>query len=183
MDVFPIVNTFIHYSVHRDTRRCRSCPPELQVHLSISEAVEAPSSRTRPRRKRRRARPGDDEALSEYRHVAICENWRLLAQRIKIQYRREVLGEARTWIIAFKAAQLVPKLVEAVPHYLFKQIANCLDLWHGEFLLLIGAGTLMLRGNEMEIWAPDTQRTKRQLDLLAYTKLFKTFVERREFVL
>ena len=35
----------------------------------------------------------------------------------------------------------------------------------------------------MEIWAPDTQRTKRQLDLLAYTKLFKTFVERREFVL
>ena len=73
--------------------------------------------------------------------------------------------------------------VDAVPHYLFKQIANCLDLWHGEFLLLIGAGTLMLRGNEMEIWAPDTQRSKRQQDLVAYAKLFQGFVERREFVL
>ena len=69
----------------------------------------------------------------------------------------EVWGEARTCIIGFKAAQRVPKKVDAVPHHLFKQIANCLDLWHGEFLLLIGAGTLMLRGNEMEIWAPDTQ--------------------------
>ena len=168
---FPVLNTFIHYSVSRQTRRCRSSPPEVQVHLAISEAVAAANSRTPRRRRRRRARAsGDDQTLSEFRHLAICENWRLLAQRAAVQYRREVWGEARTWIIAFKAAQRVPKKVDAVPHYLFKQIANCLDLWHGEFLLLIGAGTLMLRGNEMEIWAPDTQRSKRQLDLLAYTK-------------
>ena len=181
---FPVLNTFIHYSVTRQTRRCRSSPPEVQVHLAIREAIASANSRTPRRRRRRRAGArGDDQTLSEFRHLAICENWRLLAQRAAIQYRREVWGEARTWIIAFKAAQRVPKKVDAVPHHLFKQIANCLDLWHGEFLLLIGAGTLMLRGNEMEIWAPDTQRSKRQQDLVAYAKLFKGFVERREFVL
>ena len=79
--------------------------------------------------------------------------------------------------------QRVPKLVEVVPHHLFKHIANCLDLWNGEFMLLVGSGTLRLRDTLMEIWAPDIQRTKRQSDLLQYAKLFKTFVERREFVL
>ena len=180
---FPVLNTFIHYSVTRQTRRCRSSPPEVQVHLAISEAVAATSTRTRTRRRRRRQPERDDQTLSEFRHLAICENWRLLAQKTVIQYRREVWGEARIWIIAFKAAQRLPKKVDAVPHQLFKHIANCLDLWHGEFILLLGAGTLRMRDKEMEIWAPDTQRTKRQEDLVAYAKLFKGFVERREFAL
>ena len=120
-----VLNTFIHYSVTRQTRRCRSSPPELQVHLAICEAVASANSRTPRRRRRRRAGArGDDQTLSEFRHLAICENWRLLAQRAAIQYRREVWGEARTWIIACKAVQRVPTLVEVVPHHLFKHIAN-----------------------------------------------------------
>ena len=88
---FPVLNTFIHYSVTRQTRRCRSSPPEVQVHLALPEAVAPANSRTpRRRRRRRAAATGDDQTLSEYRHLAICENWRLLAQRAAIQYRREV---------------------------------------------------------------------------------------------
>ena len=181
---YPVVNTFIHYPLARQTRRCRSSPPEVQVHLAISQAIAVANSRTPRRRRRRRALArGDDQTLSEFRHLTICENWRHLAQMMKTQYRREVWEETRTWIIAFKAAQRLPQKVDAVPHQLFKQIANCLDLWHGEFILLLGAGTLRMRDKEMEIWAPDTQRTKRQEDLVAYAKLFKGFVERREFVL
>ena len=148
MDFFPVVNTFIHYSVNCQTRRCRSRPPEFHVQVVINEAFAVANSRT-PRRRRRRgaAATRDDQTLSEFRHLAICENWRLLAQRATVQYRREVWGEARTWIIAFKAAQRLPQKVDSVPHHLFKQIANCLDLWHGEFLLLLGAGTLRLRDN------------------------------------
>ena len=76
----------------------------------------------------------------------------MLAQKLANSFRREVLGETRNLIICIKAAQRVPKVVDAVPHHLFKEIANCLDLHHGEFMLLIGSGTLMLRDNQMEIW-------------------------------
>ena len=128
---YPVVNTFIHYPLARQTRRCRSSPPEVQVHLAISQAIAVANSRTPRRRRRRRALArGDDQTLSEFRHLTICENWRHLAQMMKTQYRREVWEETRTWIIAFKAAQRLPQKVDSVPHQLLKQIANCLDLWH-----------------------------------------------------
>ena len=107
----------------------------------------------------------------------------MLAKQLANNFRREVLGETRNLMICIKAAHRVPKCVDAVPHHLFKEIANCLDLYHGEFMLLIGSGTLMLRDNQMEIWAPDSQRSKRQQDLLAYAKLFRRFALNGEFVL
>ena len=152
---YPVLNTFIHYSVNRQTRRCRSSPPELQVHLSISEAVEAPSSRTRPRRKRRRARPGDDQALSEFRSLAIFEKWLMLAKKLANNYRKELWVVASDAVRALKDFSCLPKMQEAIPTELFMHTANALAMSEASFAMLCCAGVLRRHADAIEIWAPD----------------------------
>ena len=83
MDVFPVVNTFIHYSVTRQTRRCRSAPAEIHVNLAIAEAIAVANSRKRKRRRRRLQPERDDQAtISEFRAVANSEKWHMLAQKL-----------------------------------------------------------------------------------------------------
>jgi len=152
---YPVLNTFIHYSVTRQTRRCRSSPPELQVHLSISEAVDAPSSRTRPRRKRRRARPGDDQALSEFRSLAIFEKWILIAQKLANNYRKELWVVASDAVRALKDLSCLPKMQEAIPTELFMHTANSLAMSQASFAILFCEGVLRRNADTIEIWAPD----------------------------
>ena len=182
MDVYHIVNTLVHYSVHRDTRRCRSCPPELQVHLSNSEAVEAPSSRTRPRRKRRRARPGDDQALSEFRSLAIFEKWLMLAQMLANNYRKELWVVASDAVRALKDLSCLPRMQEAIPTDLFMHTANSLAISQASFAILFCEGALRRNGDTVEIWAPEIAAPEVTV-LLAQGRRFKKLRERREFML
>ena len=180
----PVLNTFIHFPIVRQTRRCRSSPPECQVHLAIREAVAVAISTMRTRRRRPRGPPQDDQAIiAEFRSLAVCDKWAMLKQKLANQFRRVVWAEARRLMIAFKAAQRVPQFQEAIGVDLFKQIANCLDIWHGEFLILVGAGTLRPRDRTIEIWAPESDKSQRQQDLLAYAKRFNKFVANGDFVL
>ena len=179
---YPVLNTFIHYSVTRQTRRCRSSPPELQVHLSISEAVEAPSSRTRPRRKRRRARPGDDEALSEFRSLAILEKWMMLAQKLANNYRKELLVEACNQMLLFKALERLPKKQDAMPTDLFMHTVNSLGISQASFAILFCEGALRRNGDTVEIWAPEIAAPEVTV-LLAQVRRFKLLRERGEFLL
>ena len=136
---FPVSKTFIHYPIAIHTRRCRSSPPEFQVHIAIREAVAVAVSTMRTRRRRLRAPPQDDQAIiAEFRSLAVCDKWAMLRQKLANQVRTVVWAEARRLMIAFKAAQRVPQFQKAIGVDLFKQIANCLDIWHGEFLILVG---------------------------------------------
>ena len=178
---FPVLNTFIHYSVHRDTRRCRSCPPELQVHLSICEAVGAPSSRTRTRRKRR-ARPRDDQALSEFRSLAILEKWILIAQKLANNYRKELWVVASDAVRALKDFSCLPKMQEAIPTDLFMHTANSLAISQASFAILFCEGVLRRNADTIEIWAPDVAAPEITV-LLAQARRFKKLKDRGEFML
>ena len=173
----PVFNTFIHFAVSQDTRRCRSAPPEFQVNLTLASN---PSKRTRRRRRQQPAQ--DDEAtFSEFRALAIWEKWRMLAQKLETRDRK-LCAETRDLMIALKAFARLPEMQETIPTDLFMHTVNSLSISFANLTILFCEGVLRRNGDAVEIWAAEDPAPEIKL-LLAHARCFKRLLDRGEFVM
>ena len=70
----------------------------------------------------------DDQAIiSEFRAVAVCEKWPMLAQKLATRDRK-LWAEACNQVLALKALARLPHMQETIPTDLFMHTANSLGI-------------------------------------------------------
>lgn len=90
LKMFPIKNTFIHFSESFHATRCRSAPPTVK---STSTRQQQQLQRRRKKLRGRRKEADEILAMEEFARESIKERWGVLAKKLCDHSRREAKGE------------------------------------------------------------------------------------------
>ena len=141
--MLPVLHTFVHFSCQPragSSRRSRSCPPEFNIDVALSQAR---SRESRARKREQAARKKVARKLAR------------LVSALRVGIAKTMLEESKSIIGARKIERSTPRPREALVKRVYTEFAHRVFSDKRDELMLQCMGVIREKGDNVEFWCAD----------------------------